>query len=456
MRRDGRMLFAITTLAVLFATAGVTGWAYRRDVSREQAAARIDERARWISQPKRDPHSAAHFGATAFKIPSALGWIDPGVDPWSGVSVFLEAHKRNLPGHAPADDAAAVQRFGELTVATTVQLLVPLLVILLGFSAFTGERELGTLRQLMSLGVPTRALVLGKLLANTLVLACVLVPATVVAVMVVTTASESPRTDLARFAVAIACYAMYLTMFLAVTLASSAIARSSGIALVALIAFWFANGLVAPRLAADLAMHRYPVPSAVQLADSEQSITGAFRKKRITREQFEVEQRARYGVRTTAELPINIAGLWMQRNEEMTNRAIDSTLAPLVRSYDAQERLRARLASVAPMLAIESLSMAFAGSDFAHQRAFVDSAESYRRALVRTLNLAVAENPQKDSVRFMAGRDVWERVPAFVYRHPSVVHVLGGQRSQMLALALWLVTAIALLRIGSRRLRVEP
>jgi ABC-2 type transport system permease protein len=43
--------------------------------------------------------------------------------------------------------------FGELTGATVLQLLVPLLIVMLSFDALAGERESGTLRQLMSLGV---------------------------------------------------------------------------------------------------------------------------------------------------------------------------------------------------------------------------------------------------------------------------------------------------------------
>ena len=60
-----------------------------------------------------------------------------------------------------------------------LQLLIPLLIILLAFSTFAGEREPGTLRQVLSLGVSRRNLALGKALGVAGALGLLLVPATV-------------------------------------------------------------------------------------------------------------------------------------------------------------------------------------------------------------------------------------------------------------------------------------
>lgn len=455
MWRDGRTALALGTLVALLVAAGLTGWQHRQDLSRQQAAAQAAERNRWLSQPERDPHSAAHFGATVFKAPSALGWLDPGVDPWSGVAVFLEPHKRNTPGFAPSDDAAPLERSGDLTIATTLQLLVPLIIILLGFASFTSERERGTLRQLVGLGARVRVLALGKLIAVALVPALVLVPFGVLAAVIVVTTSPRPDADLVRLAAAAGGYAGYLALFLLVTVLASATFRSSAVALVALLGFWFVNGYIAPRLAADLAMDRHPVPSAASLAAAEATIAQSLRAQRISRAQFETEQLERYGVRSAAELPVDISGLWLQLNEELTDVAIDSAAQPLVRAYDRQERLRMRLGYAAPMVAIEALSMALAATDFSHQRAFLDSVEVYRRGLVRTLNDAIAENPRADGSRYVAGRGLWEGVPPFAYRQPPLRHAIHARRDSLFALALWLTTAGVLLASSLRRVRVR-
>lgn len=48
------------------------------------------------------------------------------MEPYLGVAVYLEAHKRNATQYRPAADATAAARFGELTGAGVLQLLVPL------------------------------------------------------------------------------------------------------------------------------------------------------------------------------------------------------------------------------------------------------------------------------------------------------------------------------------------
>src|SRR4029450_6815884 len=104
-----------------------------------------------------------------------------GVDPYVGVAVYLEAHKQNEFKFRPAQDAAtSIQRFGELTAAVVLQVLIPLLIILFAFSAFAVEREQGALRQVLSLGVERPRLAMGKTVGVAAALAAVLIPATLI------------------------------------------------------------------------------------------------------------------------------------------------------------------------------------------------------------------------------------------------------------------------------------
>ena len=99
-----------------------------------------------------NPHAAAHYGAFVFKPVQPLSAIDPGLDPFLGVFVFLEAHKQQLARHRPIEDATPTRRLGQLTPASAALVLLPLLVVSLTFSSFAGERDQGTLRPLLALG----------------------------------------------------------------------------------------------------------------------------------------------------------------------------------------------------------------------------------------------------------------------------------------------------------------
>jgi ABC-2 type transport system permease protein len=77
-------------------------------------------------------------------------------------AAWLEAHKQKELKYRPAQDRTAVQRFGELTAAEGFLVLLPLFIVLVTFGAFAAEREQGTLRQLLSLGVSRRDLAWGS------------------------------------------------------------------------------------------------------------------------------------------------------------------------------------------------------------------------------------------------------------------------------------------------------
>ena len=190
---------------------------------------------------RKNPHAAAHYGLYAFKPRLAPAFLDPGVEPYTGVAVWLEAHKQNEMLYRPGEDATLAQRFGDLTVALVLQIVLPLVVILLAFSAFAGERELGTLRQLLSLGLRPRDLVLGKMLGLGGALALMAAPAVVLGAA--TLALTGPAEGLSRFALLALVYLLYLGTFLLLALAVSARAPSSRFALVFLIGFWGVNCL---------------------------------------------------------------------------------------------------------------------------------------------------------------------------------------------------------------------
>ena len=133
----------------------------------------------WLDKGDMNPHAAAHYGAFVFKPVQPLSAIDPGLDPFVGVFVFLEAHKQQLARHRPIEDATPTRRLGQLTPASAALVLLPLLVVSLTFSSFAAERDQGTLRPLLAMGVSRRSLLAGKAIGAMLPLAAVIVPAAI-------------------------------------------------------------------------------------------------------------------------------------------------------------------------------------------------------------------------------------------------------------------------------------
>ncbi|WP_247829915.1 ABC transporter permease subunit [Bradyrhizobium sp. 200] len=262
--RDGRLLWAGALVIVLMLIALAAGWNRHAQVSNERSVGQALDYEAWLQQGPRHPHDAAEQGMHVFKPQPPLAILDPGIEPFVGSTIWLQAHRQSELKFRPAQDATGLQRFGDLSPAWLLQVLMPLIVIVIGFGTMSGEYERGTLRQLLSLGVPTRSLLLGKALSLASAVLLLIGPACVIfATIFLWSLPGADRWDVAsRLGLLGLAYGLYLGFFTLLTIGVSSWVRSSRTALVLLLGFWVAATLIAPRTASEAANLLYPTPFA--------------------------------------------------------------------------------------------------------------------------------------------------------------------------------------------------
>lgn len=461
MMRDGRFRWMAGIVLALLLSALAIGWKQASEVRAEREAARRVARAQWVGQGAKNPHTAAHFGTYVFKPEWPLSFVDRGVDAYLGITLYLEAHWQNPDQYRPVEDGSPAQRFGELTAAAVLQLLLPLLCVLLSFSAFAGEREQGTLRQALSLGVRKRDLAIGKALGVAAALGLLLAPATAVGVTALALLSESTLWDAqaARAALMGCGYLLYLGGFIGLSLAVSALARSARFALIALLAFWIANGLILPRAVSDLSKRLYPTPSAFEFheriySEKEHGVDGHNSEDERLAE-LKASVLRQYGVAKVEDLPLNFEGIALQAGEEYTNGLFDKYYGSLWDAFERQNRFHQISGALAPLLAVRSLSMGLAGTDFAQHRHFAEAAEQYRRRLVKMLNDDLTAKSKTGDFSYFGDERVWAQAPEFEYRAPSVGWVIERQLWSLAVLAAWFLIAGAVLLWAVGRMRID-
>ncbi|WP_438481414.1 DUF3526 domain-containing protein [Oleiharenicola lentus] len=434
--RDGRFRWAGAIILALLVVAIIAGARYQRDLVAQQRAADTAERARWLGQTEKNPHSAAHYGIYAFKPRLAPAFLDPGVEPYTGVTVLLEAHKQNELLFRPAEDATIAQRFGDLTVNLVLQIVLPLVVVLLAFGAFAGERERGTLRQLMAAGVRPRDLVLGKLAGTGAALGLIVLPAVLLGSAAL--ALIGPTGGAARFGVLSVIYVLWLAVFIFITLAISARAPSPRLALIVLLGFWAVNCLLAPRALSDFAAARHPLPEPVSFKARLKEELGDPHGAPARFEQRVAELMKQRGVTKPEDLGVNLVGLRLQASEENSDEIFDRHHRDLFAPMQAQNTLLARAGAVFPLLGVQALSMGLAGTDLAQHRDFMRAADQHRRVMQVILNEDLMANPLKaGDPAYLAGPEVWAKVPPFNYEPPGAGAVLTAHAWPLAALILW-------------------
>jgi ABC-2 type transport system permease protein len=446
--RDGR--FRRTGLVVLLLLTGsiLTGWSFFQKTKTERAAVQDSAYEQWLGQGKRNAHSATHYGLYVFKPLLPLSFADKGIDDYAGTAIFLESHKQNEAKLRPAKDSASISRFGELTAAVVLQYFVPLLIILLAFSAISAERESGTLRQVLSLGVSRRQFGIGKSLGLAAVLLILLIPPLILgAIFLVVSENRNVSFDQWQRGVwFVFFYLIYYAILLFFLLAISA-RFSSRAALVLLLGFWVLTTLIVPRGLADLSKRIYPTPSIIDFSREMEKEILYGENERNERLKQEVLQK--YGVSRVEDLPFNFEGLDLQDSEDKGNEIIDRHYEELDEIFDKQNRFQEIFAALSPTQAVRLVSMGLAGTDVAQQKDFARAAEDYRRMMVREMNTAVMENAGEIDANYrgtqglnrQSSRETWEKVPPFQYAVPKANWVLRNHAPSLAVLFAWLIAA---------------
>jgi ABC-2 type transport system permease protein len=449
LTRDGRLLWAGGLVVMLMLVALAAGWNRQVQLNSERSAGQALDYDAWLHQGYRHPHDAAEQGMHVFKPEPSLAVFDPGIGPFVGSTVWLQAHRQSEVKFRPAQDATGLQRFGELSPAWLLQVLLPLLVIVIGFNSVSDERERGTLRQLLSLGAPARSLLFGKAAALASCVGILIAPVGLAfAVLIVVRLPAGERVDVVyRIAWLAAGYGLYLGFFVFLTLAVSALARSSRAALVLLLGFWVAATLIAPRTASEATNLLHPTPSRLDFDDQ------------LTRDVADAGRKAwstHFGARTQWDpsVPLSKWGAALKVDDEAGYGALDENFGRLWDTFERQQRAQGWVGLVAPVVALRGFSMGLAGTDFSQHRDFSTAAEAQRRKIQNIVSEDLIEHADRlgnAHFTYKAGPELWASVPQFKYQPPPVSFALAHHWASLALLAVMFCLSVVLAQYALTR-----
>jgi len=457
---------ALSVLVLLIAIATVTAWQRQAATSATRDHYQREAEAAFRAQPDRHPHRVVHYGHYVFRTPAPLAAIDPGVDAFTGHSIFLEGHRRNTASFAEARETSVLTRFGNLSPAFCLQVIAPLLLILGGYATVARERRHGMLQQLLAAGLTLPQLLAGKTLALFALALLALLPLGIAALWPVLTGVEA----LGPALLLIGAYALYLAVWVLGIVLCSAAAGSPRAALALLLAIWTITTIMLPRVAADAAAAWVPLPTQAEVSletlealrelgdghDSNDPSLASLRDRVL----------AQYGVERVEDLPINYRGLVALENEAATTEVANRFAAQRAQTQQQQASVMAGFAWLSPFMALRDLSMRVAGSDLSNYQRFLALAETHRFDLVQALNRLHMEKldyatdmaRSRDAVSEQQTRissDFWQQLNEFRFAPAAPRERLQAALGGTVVLLTWLLallaTTLALLRSGRLR-----
>lgn len=413
-------------------------------------------RKQWESNPDKHPHRMAHYGHFAFRPKHPLSFFDFGMENYTGVSLFLEAHKQNTVNFSEASFSTGILRFGEISIAMILQLLVPLLLLFLGFNTISALRENGTLKIILCQGVSWQELIMGKTIGITGVAFMLYAPVMLLTIVLwlALTGRQVTADDVIRLTVLLLSYFFYFIIWALIAVFVSALSKTSKGSLTTLIAVWLAMMIVLPRAAQALGAQQYPAPSKAAFASA---LEEDLKKQGDSHNPDDVHFKAikdsllaKYNVDSVQKLPFNYGGYVMMQGEKISSEIYNRHQQKLMETYEKQNSFNRYTGFINPYIAIKNFSMALTGADFASYKDFQEQAESYRYNLAQRMNTLQVEyisnaklGPQDKP--YSISNKHWQEMPDFVYEFKKRDFVFKNEQLSVTALLFWLALLFTLL-----------
>jgi ABC-2 type transport system permease protein len=435
-------------LCMLLCAALITAQRSRTMSMHEQQQAAATFRHQWESLDVDNAHGAAHYGTYVFRPLSLLYSFDKGVTDFTGNVYRIEAHKQHGFLAPPLPVAGSYMRFGSLTVATILQLLLPLFVIFLCFDIYTRERELGTLSLLQLQGAGNGLLLAGKAVTAILIAGFLLTTGWLVLVPLFVVQQDTQHVNADRLTGLLLAYFMYVSFFALLSIMISFAAKRSGAALLILLTVWLMTGILLPRVISVVSAGSVQLPShfAVQkkMSDAEKFGLDGKSPRTARQQRFNDSLLKKYQVDSLPQLPVNAAALWMQATEDYNELIYETYMGDVDSLIQVQNSYEKYAKWINPFIALREISMALSGTDLTEVMHFQRAARIYRNDFIRQLNRKLALGGK-------ATPEFYRQMRPFVYIPSTVYSIYKRLIPAYLALAVWLLIPIAGLFFLNRR-----
>lgn len=416
----------------------------------------------FVDQPDRHPHRMVHYGHYAFRSPSPLSVLDPGVDAYTGNSIFLEGHRQNSAMFADQRQGTALTQLGSLSPAFVIQVLAPLLLILIGYSCISREKESQTLTYILAQGTSGWHLTMGKGLALMSIVGLILLPLLISAI----TTFYQGESATAIFSFLLG-YALYLSVWVLLILIFSSVLSKNSESFMALVFIWILFCIVMPRVASTTAATTIDSPGKLEtdftvieeirkLGDGHNAADPAFEK-------LKKSLLVKYNVGSIEQLPINFRGIVAEKSEADLTAVLNRFAEQRMSSELLQTNISRNFGWLSPMMAVRSLSMMVAGTSIETHHRFLREAESLRFDFVQGLNKLHAQqlnyqddiNRNKDEQATQKARisaENWQVMQDFNFIVDDPTVRLQRSTPAFLQLFLWIASLILVIRLVGKRL----
>jgi ABC-2 type transport system permease protein len=433
-------------MLLLTGLVAVSHWQQQQDFIAIQQQWQDTNDQAWQAQPDRHPHRASHYGTMVFRQISALSFLDAGVNPYVGNVLFLEAHRQNSSQFKQYSISHSYMQLGYLSGASLILIVWPLVLIALAYKSISGDRQQGTLRQIIALGVSLRRIMLGKVLAYSIISSLFLVMVFIIAILFLAQSEISVDT-VTRFSLLFIIYWLYCLIWAGMVVLISLLSAGNNQSLSTALLVWLIMVVILPKFAYGIAEYLYPTPDQavfnIQTSEAIAKVGDSHNPDDPYFKDFRQRTLQHYGVTKLEDLPVSWKGLLMQEGERVTSEVFDQQYQLLIEQLAKQNDWVANWSVFSPYLISSQLSAQLSGTSYQQIKNYEQAAEAYRYQFIQSLNdLHIHQVKVKDNKEQRISKDHWSHLAGFHYHAP---HLLNEIHTMLISMAVFILWCISIL-----------
>ena len=462
--RNRAIVLLTGTMLLLLVYAAISGISNYKTQTSIRLQYQKQVRENWEKMPDKHPHRMAHYGYIAFRAKHPLSFFDYGIESYTGNAIFLEAHRQNSINFSEAGFSTGMLRFGEISMAMILQLLIPLVIFFIGFSTVAADRENGTLKILLSQGSSWKEIIVGKSIGLMGISFVFFIPAIAILIIgwLVSETATGMADDALRLLYIFLAYLFYFSIISTAAVIVSAVIKTARVALIALIGVWLLLAIILPRTTQAMGNYLYSSPSKIEF---ETAIEKDLIKRGDSHDPNDPYYKAlkdsilkAYNADSVQQLPFNWGGFQMKQGEKISSEIYAQHLSNLLNRYQQQNNVSRMAAFINPFAAIKNFSMAASGTDFNSYINFQQQAEDYRYQLAQHMNdlqikLISNRKLSENDKPYSISKDHWKAFPDFTYKRIAPPHVLKNEALSIAALLFWMILLAIVVVVLSKNIK---
>lgn len=336
------------------------------------------------------------FGSKVIRPPERLSIFVKGVDSAVGKSADISESPKIVLRDSREGLNPIFAVFGELDLAFIVNVILSLFAILFSYNAISGERELGTLKVVLSNRVSRASFIMGKAAGGLIILFTILLVPLIIS-LIVLNLLFNVHFDLdewGRIGLLVLVFCLYVTVFYMIGIFVSALTRNSMISFLLCLAFWVLSVVILPKASVEFAGSISPAPSIDEVEAKRAEI------KRNYFKEFGVELQRRltehYNDPTITEK--DDLAVEMQVTSELQAKygAVEQeVLRDYERKQQQLQRTAETLARSSPTSCASFAQARLTLTDVDLSRRYVDDLRRYRKEFLEYADDKILKNPRQ-------------------------------------------------------------